>query len=103
VEDGQIGEFAKDCDVTTYQKLGWINKATGACSKAIITNYEVALNWFWANTSLASTSSARTHLRCTIIDRTLSQNPIRTRLLVLFSLIMVLDKHRLYIITTWHS
>jgi hypothetical protein len=44
VEDEQIGEFAKELDVTTYIKLDWMKAA--AWFKAIISDYELALTWF---------------------------------------------------------
>jgi hypothetical protein len=44
VEDEQIGEFARELDVTTYLKLDWMKAA--AWFKAIISDYELALTWF---------------------------------------------------------
>jgi hypothetical protein len=44
VEDEQIGEFAKEFDVTTYIKLGWMKAA--AWFKAIVSNYKLALTCF---------------------------------------------------------
>ncbi len=44
VEDEQIGESAKQLDVTSYLQLDWINTTTWF--KEIVADYEVALNWF---------------------------------------------------------
>jgi hypothetical protein len=44
VADEQIGEFAKEFDVTMYIKLDWMKAATWF--KATGNNYELALTWF---------------------------------------------------------